>query len=169
MRGAKTDAGVRDVTLLPVLRDELSAYKAKSRPTSTAFVFATRDGGQSDDNHLRTRVLGKAIERANKRREEAGLTPLPEGLTFHSLRHTAVSALFALGHELPVVMAEIGHADPKVTLGIYAHVMRRGPDAKAALRALVEGADWASMGTSAATEGTEHREHSDPRGEETPR
>ena len=64
------------------------------------------------------------------------------------MRHTAVSALFALGHALPVVMAEIGHADPKVTLGIYAHVMRRGPEAKAALRALVEGREWAPMGTS---------------------
>lgn len=145
LRGSTTDAGVRDVTLLPVLRDELATHRARSRHTGAdAFVFATRDGGQCDDNHLRTRVLGKAIDRANERRAEADLTPLPEGLTFHSLRHTAVSALFALSHELPVVMAEIGHADPKVTLGIYAHVMRRGPEAKAALRALVAGAELGS-------------------------
>jgi integrase len=144
--GSKTDAGVRDVTLLPVLRDELATHRARSRHTGpNAFVFATRDGGQCDDNHLRTRVLGKSIERANERREAVDLPPLPEGLTFHSLRHTAVSALFALGHELPVVMAEIGHADPKVTLGIYAHVMRRGPEAKEALRALVEGARMATV------------------------
>lgn len=170
VRGSKTDAGVRDVTLLPVLRDELSAHKARSRrATSDAFVFATRDGGQCDDNHLRTRVLGKAIERANEHRAADDLTPLPEGLTFHSLRHTAVSALFALGHELPVVMAEIGHADPKVTLGIYAHVMRRGPEAKEALRALVAGAEWAPMGTSTAAEGASHGVRRDPRNEETPR
>jgi integrase len=81
----------------------------------------------------------RGIERANEHRAAADLTPLPEGLTFHSLRHTRVSALFALGYELPVVMAEVGHADPKVTLGIYAHVMRRGSEAKAALRALVRG------------------------------
>lgn len=146
---SKTDAGVRDVTLLPVLRDELATHRARSRcKGADAFVFATRDGGQFDDNHLRTRVLGRAIERANERRTEVDLPPLPEGLTPPSLRHTHVSVLFALGYELPVVMAEVGHADPKVTLGIYAHVMRRGPEAKAALRALVEGREWAPMGTS---------------------
>ena len=32
-----------------------------------------------------------------------------------------------------------GHTDPKVTLGIYAQVMRRDEDARAALRALLEG------------------------------
>ncbi|MGH2900517.1 MAG: tyrosine-type recombinase/integrase, partial [Solirubrobacteraceae bacterium] len=147
--GSKTDAGVRDVTLLPVLRDELATHRARSRHAGAdAFVFATRSGRRQSDDNLRTRVLAKAIERANEHRAAADLTPLPEGLTFHSLRHTAVSALFALGHELPVVMAEIGHSDPKVTLGIYAHVMRRGPEAKAPLRALVEGTDWAPMGTS---------------------
>jgi len=66
-------------------------------------------------------------------------------------------------------MAEAGHADPKVTLGIYAHVMRRGPEAKAALRALVEGTDWAPMGTS--TDATTPRPVVDtsPENEKSPR
>ena len=148
--GSKTDTGVRDVTLLPVLRDELATHRARSRHTAPdAFVFATRDGRRQSEDNLRTRVLARAIDVANERREAADLTPLPVGLTFHSLRHTFVSALFALGHELPVVMAEVGHSDPSVTLGIYAHVMRRGPEAKDALRALVSGAEWAPMGTTA--------------------
>lgn len=63
---------------------------------------------------------------ANEHRAAADLTPLPEGLTFHSLRHTHVSALFALGYELTVMMAEVGHADPKVTLGTYAHSCAAG-------------------------------------------
>ena len=153
--GSKTDAGVRDVTLLPVLRDELAVHRARGPHTApTAFVFTTRDGGQCDDNHLRSRVLAKAVARANEHREAAGLTPLPEGLTFHSLRHTFVSALFALGHELPVVMAEVGHADPAVTLGIYAHVMRRGPEARQALRVLVEGRVQPEHPATTALEGT---------------
>ena len=70
---SKTDAGVRDVTLLPVLRDELVLHRAGSRFTrADGFVFATRDGDRCDDNHLRIRVLGKAIERANEHRAGVG-------------------------------------------------------------------------------------------------
>lgn len=36
-------------------------------------------------------------------------------------------------------MAEVGHTDPKVTLGIYAQVMRRDEAARDRLRALLEG------------------------------
>jgi hypothetical protein len=46
------------------------------------------------------------------------------------------------------VMGQIGHADPTFTLRVYAHMMRRGEDEKARLRALVEGQHWASAGTS---------------------
>jgi hypothetical protein len=44
-------------------------------------------------------------------------------------------------------MRQVGHADPKVTLSIYAQVMFRGEGERERLKALVEGADWALMGT----------------------
>jgi integrase len=52
--------------------------------------------------------------------------PLPDGLTPHSLRRTFISLLLAIGEEVPYVMRQVGHADPKVTLSIYAQVMFRG-------------------------------------------
>ena len=52
-------------------------------------------------------------------------------------------------------MEQAGHADPKVTLGIYARVMRRTADDKAALRALVEGTVWARLGANGAETGSE--------------
>ena len=51
-------------------------------------------------------------------------------------------------------MAEVGHADPAVTLGIYAHVMRRGPEARQALRVLVEGRVQPEHPATTALEGT---------------
>jgi site-specific recombinase XerD len=64
---------------------------------------------------------------------------LPDGLTPHSLRRTFASILFATGRELPYVMAQLGHADPKMTLSVYARVMLGGADEKGRLGDLVGG------------------------------
>jgi hypothetical protein len=36
-------------------------------------------------------------------------------------------------------MAQLGHTDPASTLRVYTHIMRRDPDERERLRALVEG------------------------------
>jgi integrase len=84
--GAKTDAGVREVGLRPVLRDELTAYRAASgSPAPHTLVFPTASRHAWGQSNVRIRLLTKAIERANARRENVGLVPLPEGLTPHSI------------------------------------------------------------------------------------
>jgi hypothetical protein len=50
---------------------------------------------------------------------------------------------------VPYCMAMLGHADPKVTLGIYARVLRRERDAEERLDALVGASEWAEAGRSA--------------------
>ena len=60
-------------------------------------------------------------------------------MTPHSLRRTFASVLLSLGEEVPYVMEQLGHTDPKVTLGIYARVMRRSEGDRERLRALVDG------------------------------
>jgi hypothetical protein len=72
---------------------------------------------------------------------------VPDGLTPHSLRRTFISLLLATVAEVRYVMQQVGHADPKVTLSIYAQVMFRG--GRERLRALVEGVDRAPLGTKA--------------------
>jgi integrase len=137
---AKTDAGVRSVDLLPALRDELAALKANSPGTASGdLVFPTATGNQQNPSNVRTRTLAKSIEGANERLAESGLAPVPEGLTPHSLRRTFASILFALGKELPYVMAQLGHTSPGMTLGIYARVMMDGEDERLALLRLVDG------------------------------
>ena len=49
-------------------------------------------------------------------------------------------------------MEQMGHTDPRLALRIYAHSMRRGDEERAHLRALVNGVEWASTGTSRAAD-----------------
>jgi integrase len=101
---SKTDAGMRQIDLLPVLRNELTTYKAQAPNTDP---------------------------------------PLPEGLTLHALRRTCASVLVALGKDPRYVMAQLGHTDPTVTLGIYAQAMTSSDADRERLRLLVEGGDLA--------------------------
>jgi len=48
---------------------------------------------------------------------------LDESLHYHDLRHGAASLLLNQSVPLPVVSKFLGHADPSVTMRIYAHVM----------------------------------------------
>jgi len=62
---------------------------------------------------------------ANERRARRELPALPRRVTAHTLRRTYISMMFAAGAEIPYVMAQVGHDDSKVTLEIYARVLKR--------------------------------------------
>jgi integrase len=143
---SKTNAGVRHIDLLPVLREALTAWKARCRDSRPSdLVFRTTSGGAHNPSNVRVRFLGKAVARANERLD----VPLPEVLTPHSLRRTFASLLFSNGDELPYVMDQLGHTHANMTLGIYAHVMQRKDGERERLKWLVNGVDWAQMGTTA--------------------
>jgi integrase len=147
VRDSKTDAGIRYTPLLPVLREVLTEHKATAGGEPGQPVFSRRDGEARDRNAVRTRMLHPAIELANERLEAAGSTPLPEGLTLHGLRHSYVSLRLAIGHDIATVARDAGHADAVITARVYTHVMALGDDERAALKALVDGVDWAPVGT----------------------
>ena len=124
-KAPKTAAGVRlvelDPALLRVLQDHRRGQAAERLRAGAAWVdhgllFTTRYGTPLDGNNIRRRfrvLLG-----------EAGV-PAPQGLRFHDLRHTSVSALIAAGVPVPEVAAIAGHATPAVTNQLYAHAVRR--------------------------------------------
>jgi hypothetical protein len=64
-------------------------------------------------------------ERANAKRAEEGKQLLPERVTPHALRRTYASLALAAGRNPRWVMAQLGHADARVTLSIYAQVVQR--------------------------------------------
>jgi integrase len=136
VRASKTDAGLRDVRLLPVLRDELAEHKAASRASGPDdLVFTTAQGAARDKDNARERVFRPVARRADELLAERVQPPLPEGLTLHKLRHTFASLAYASGDTPPEVMAQLGHADPGFTLRVYAHAMRRDERAAERLRA----------------------------------
>jgi integrase len=165
---SKTDAGMRSIDLLPVLRDVLAEHKAGHRGGLDAPLFPTATGGHRDKDNLRKRVLEPVIRRADELLGERGQQPLPRGVTPHKLRHTFASILVALGRDPAYVMAQLGHTDPAFTLRVYAHAMRRDEGDKERLKALVEGRDWAPLGTTAPNEGPAGVQQHSTGNEETP-
>jgi integrase len=136
----KTDAGMREVDMLPLLREILTEHKAASErtgPDDPVFLTSTRTARSR--HNLRQDVVEPVVNRANRLVEERGLQPLPLGITPHKLRHTFASILVAIGKDPTYVMQQLGHTDPAFTLRVYSHMMRRSEEEREALKALVEG------------------------------
>jgi integrase len=126
----KTEAGARTIELPPALGGELWKVGADG----TGAMFRTRTGGRLSDRNLR-RVL-----------DAAAAAVALDGVTHHLLRHTHGSMLLDEGWTIPEVSQRLGHASPKITAEVYAHVM---PDRPRNLGFLDElgnglGNDWAT-------------------------
>ena len=122
---AKTDAGNRHVDLSLDVTEELMASRAERRPASPdEYVFPTASGRPRDKENISRRVLGPTVKRANELRAERNLPPLPK-VTPHALRRTYISLMIEAGAPLPYVMSQVGHADSRTTLEIYAQVQKR--------------------------------------------
>jgi integrase len=65
-------------------------------------------------------LINKCNERMVPR---ATAKPLPAA-RLHDLRHVHATTLLRAGVPVHVVAARLGHADPSVTLRVYAHVIR---------------------------------------------
>ncbi len=137
---SKTQAGLREIEMVPILRDILAAYLA-ARPGMAPddLVFPNIDGEARNKDTLRRGVLLALFERVDKFLVDRGQMPLPKGVTAHKLRHTFASILVACGEDPSSVMDQLGHTDPAFTLRVYSHMMKRGKEERARLKALVRG------------------------------
>jgi len=146
---SKTAAGMRSVTLEPELVKLLREHRVASRwSQDDDFVFPGRIRSQPRErNSLRTRVLHGAIARANVLLAADGRPPLPDGLTFHSLRRTYAALRAELGEHPSITAVQMGHRDPRMTLRVYTDVSAVRP--KTRLGGVLGDTDWAQMGTNA--------------------
>ena len=55
---------------------------------------------------------------------EGHSTPVLPPIRLHDLRHIHATLLLQAGIPVHVVAAQLGHADPAITLRVYAHVLR---------------------------------------------
>jgi hypothetical protein len=129
IRDAETEAGVREVQMTPDLVDAFHQHLARLRaagyPTDgTAFVFPNSRGNRSTRQRIGA-IVREAAAAATQRLEGDGLPPLPE-TTPHTLRRTYISiALIANNFDVKWVMAQVGHADSKMTMDVYAQLEQR--------------------------------------------
>jgi integrase len=126
---SKTEAGQRTVELSAFCAAEIRAHAAaaasRGRPlTARSPMWPTATGGHLNPTNIRLRLLAEAVIRANERRGEQGKMLLP-AITPHALRRTFASLCFFAGRDLRFVMAQLGHADPRMTLGVYAQTVQR--------------------------------------------
>lgn len=101
-------------------------------------VFCTSAGKYQHKRNV-LRSLRQVIERVNdphkprkggRPKKDAPPQPsrqrlslVPDGLRFHDLRHSHASILLSAGESLKAVSQRLGHADPAMTLRVYAHCM----------------------------------------------
>ena len=102
---------------------------AKRESEGNDYVFQSRRGRKGDKSKLNGEYVSKRFLHYVR------LAKLPEGLSFHSLRHTYISWMIMQGVPVPVVQKLAGHADIKTTMG-YAHL---APDALSSAVELVFG------------------------------
>ncbi len=142
----KTEAGMREIDMLALLRDILVEHRAQklregapTAPNDPVLLTAT---GRARDRYNLADVVAAVVHRAEELQAERGGQPLPLGITPHKLRHTFASILVAIGKDPNYVMEQLGHTDPAFTLRVYTHMMRRSDAERQELRALVAGEPW---------------------------
>lgn len=80
-----------------------------------ALIFTEVDGSPKDADNLSSRFRKLAAKHGHK------------GMTFHHLRHTYATILLSDGAYINEVAEQLGHADPRITLSIYGHVLPKRP------------------------------------------
>jgi integrase len=108
----KSFAGRRTIAMPPALADMLAAHLDELGLTGAnteEFVFPAPDGGPLCYANWRNRVWVPARMRAG----------VPN-VGFHDLRRAAATALVLEGVDMKTAQTRLGHADARMTLGLYA-------------------------------------------------
>ncbi len=139
---SKTPAGVRQVVLESELVQLLREHKDATEWTEPDdFVFAGRIREKPRErNTVRTRILYAAVKRANEQLVAERRPPMPDGITFHSLRRTYAALRAELGEHPAITAAQMGHRDPRMTLRVYTDVTGMTPTTR--LGALLGSSPW---------------------------
>lgn len=128
IREGKTNAAAREIVLMPGLGKRLREHKLASGYSDPQdLVFCSKLGTPLGTRNVTRRGLEKGLS-------EAGL----DHARFHDLRHTFASMLIGQGLDVTFVSNQLGHADPAVTLKVYAKLFdpqKRRAEARGKLEA----------------------------------
>lgn len=112
---AKSTASLRTLSaprfLFEELAQHLAVYRTEVPDHPDALVFVGPRGGILR-RRFGERIFAPAVARAG----------LDKSLTFHGLRHAAITAMVEVGVHPRVMQGRAGHATSKLTMELYAHV-----------------------------------------------
>ena len=121
----KTKNAKRQITISAQLADMLFLHKKKQEEVNTLFSGGYNDQELVICSHLGTIQDPQNVLRVMKRIiQTSGVSPI----RFHDLRHTHASILISEGVDLVKVSKRLGHANAKITLEYYAHLMPNEDD-----------------------------------------
>jgi integrase len=126
---SKTEAGVREVQMTRDLADRFARHVAQisaaGHPIGPAdYAFPNVRGGRMTRQRV-GQIVRDAAAAATTRMQANGLPPLP-GVTPHTMRRTYISiALLANHFDVKWVMSQVGHANSKMTMDVYAQLEHR--------------------------------------------
>lgn len=105
--GAKTLGSVRDVPMLPMVRQALEAQFQQRNP-AVAWVFATREGGPVDGHNFNNRIWLPLLR-------YLALKPRRP----YQTRHTAATLMLAAGENPEWIARVLGHANTEMLFKVY--------------------------------------------------
>jgi integrase len=112
----KNEPSTRTIGISQKLIFALNSHREKQKEKGISIdpeklIFTESDGGPMDADNLSSRYR-KLVKRHGHK-----------GMTFHHLRHTHATILLSDGAYINEVSQRLGHADPRVTLSTYGHVL----------------------------------------------
>ena len=118
----KSPHSERRLALTPIAVDALRRHKVRQAEEA----LRVGPAWVNEFNLVFTTTVGTSLDRTNVLRRQ--LRPLLQTaqlppIHFHALRHIANSLALGEGVPVAVVSQMLGHANPAITLGIYAHAI----------------------------------------------
>ena len=128
----KTKSGRRDITMPDIVVEALTEHRRQQlehrialglgKPPVDALAFPYFDEGPQYPRNL-----------SGEWKEACALIGIDPPVTFHSLRHSHASQLIKAGIDVVTVSKRLGHANPQITLQVYAHLWEKRDDTAAAV------------------------------------
>jgi integrase len=126
---AKTETGIREVEISPDLAEIIIEHidrlrRSGASTTAQDYLLQNTRRGRMSRQRI-AEIISEAASHATAALTAKGLPPLPR-TTPHTLRRTYISiALLANNFDVKWVMDQVGHADSKMTMDVYAQLQQR--------------------------------------------
>ena len=109
----KTQRSRRTIQLPGIALDTLRRHVQGNGASGEGWLFPTRNGNAMAAPNFHKCGWKPTLRKAG----------LPESLTYHSLRHGTASYLLNQSVPVPIVSRYLGHANPSITMSVYAHMI----------------------------------------------